>query len=139
MKRLRDLLDSFTDEQILNRLIEIYPDQEKSRAGYAKVITKLRLTPSLSNPTVIHASKGDICGVEPNDDTRYAIEFTRWEEWLGMRVKSAYSNLDALCFCLWEMTFMGFGQAPIQRKISKLRKIVASIDKPDVPTESEGE
>lgn len=130
MKRLRDILDTFTDEQILNRLVEIYPDQVSNINGYADVLKELRLTKSLSNPMVIHASKRDVSGIGI-DGIRYAIEFTKWDEWLGMKVKSAYSNLDALCFCLWEMTYAGYKQSQIQRKINKLHKIAQSLDKGD--------
>jgi hypothetical protein len=61
----------------------------------------------------------------------YAIEFTRWQEtanWkIAPSVLKAYKPAEILAHFLWEMTYCGFKQAPIQKKIKDVNKIVDDI------------
>jgi hypothetical protein len=58
---------------------------------------------------------------------KYGIEFERWEKWLGMNADSQFDEKWTIAHCLWEMTFFGFKQAGIQRKITDLNKMVKRI------------
>lgn len=127
MKRLKDILDSYTDKEILDRLFKIYPDQEGNKDGYEKVLVTLRELKPVWSDYILYASKTDITGKAPNDDTRHAMEFTDWAEWLTMKVRTTYSYLDALCFCLWEMTFIGYTQKSIKGRLGVLNKRVKEI------------
>jgi hypothetical protein len=127
MKRLKDILDKYTDKQIMERFFKIYPDQQKSFDGYIKVLKDLRKLKPIKSNYILVPKKSDISALDTKDNIKYAIEFTRWEIWLGMPVKTTDSYLDAFCYSLWEMTFMGFSQQPIQRKINILNKTVERI------------
>lgn len=47
-----------------------------------------------------------------NTEIGYALEFTEWNKWMGMRISEedlqTVGEKDFLCYCLWEMTFNGF-------------------------------
>ena len=129
MKRLKDILDQYTDKQILDRLLKIYPDQKKNMGGYKKVVAELRRLKPVWSDYTLCVSKWSVSGTLDDEDTSFAMEFTDWAEWLTMKIKTTYSYLNALCFCLWEMTFMGFKQRKIKRKINRLRKMAKEIDK----------
>lgn len=66
-----------------------------------------------------------------NAEVSYAIEFTPWEEWLGMEVDpatlEAFDEVAIIAHCLWEMTFAGFDQETIQQKVDELRETAAEI------------
>jgi hypothetical protein len=61
----------------------------------------------------------------------YAIEFTRWEETANWKIASsvlkAYKPAEILAHYLWEITYCGYTQAPIQRKMKSLNKICDDI------------
>lgn len=63
-----------------------------------------------------------------NSEITYAIEFTPWNEWLGMDIEpSTLENLsyeEILGHCLWEMTFVSWDQNEIKEKIEDLGKMV---------------
>lgn len=66
-----------------------------------------------------------------NSEVCYAIEFTPWEEWLGMAIEpatlAAFDEVGVIAHCLWEMTFAGFDQEDIQQQIRGLRETVDEI------------
>jgi hypothetical protein len=60
----------------------------------------------------------------------WAIEFVPWPQWLGMEVTVApevgeISETDAVAHILWEMTYVGYDNDTIQKK---LQKIVDAVD-----------
>jgi len=61
-----------------------------------------------------------------------ALEFTPWNEWLGMEIDnktlSEFSELELICHCLFEMTFFSFDQNEIQEEIERINGIVEEID-----------
>lgn len=122
---MKKLLDKYTDKQILKRLIEIYPDQ--NRDAYIKVLQQLRKMKSSKTTMILYPNKYSTDAMDTKDNQRYAIEFIKWQEWLSMPVKTRRDGLTTLCYCLWEMTYMGFRQQPIQRKINELNKIAQKI------------
>lgn len=56
------------------------------------------------------------------------IEFTPWNQWLGMTIDhdtvASFSMTDILVHCLWEMTFAGFDQTEIHDRIESMREMV---------------
>lgn len=65
------------------------------------------------------------------EEFSYAIEFTRWEtasNWvIAKNTILVYKPEEILAHFLWEMTFCGYTQAPIQKEIKRLDKIVKDI------------
>ena len=63
-----------------------------------------------------------------NEEETYSlgIEFTPWRQWLGMHVNKqsliAFSELEIIVHCLYEMTFVGFSEEAIQERMSKIEK-----------------
>lgn len=132
---MKKLLDKYTNDDILRRLVEIYPDQVEAVGGYKKALGQLRkMKPEESGLTIL-PRKYNTGGKKPDEEIEYTIDFTRWQEWLGMKVVTKTDGLTALCYCLWEMTFHGFTQQPIQRRINNLSKIVYEINAKEKPCE----
>ena len=74
---MKKLLDKYTDKEILKRLIEIYPDQNKK--GYAHTLSVLRKLKPEYNDWKIYPSKYRTDGEHPTDKTiRYAIELNKY-------------------------------------------------------------
>ena len=133
---MKKLLDKYTDKQILKRLVEIYPDQKPS--SYLKALKTLRgLKPKITEFTVF-PSKYSTYGRDDKDGGKYDLDFTRWEEWLGMGVKTKKDRLTSLCYCLWKMTYSGFDQRTVQNKIRMLNNRVKEI-KAGLPTPKGGQ
>lgn len=66
-----------------------------------------------------------------NSEVGYALDFTPWNEWLGMEIDIiSYDMLeyqDVCAFILWEMTFHGFSEEPIQKIRDELLNTVEDI------------
>jgi len=63
-----------------------------------------------------------------NSEVTYALEFNKWEEWLGMEIDSNTANnielrrADIIAHALWEMTFCGYEEEEIQDKADELKR-----------------
>jgi uncharacterized protein DUF6557 len=140
--KYKSLVRKFKDhEAVADRLVELYPDMKKSREGYLDVMkelqtlkptrTKFKISVEEVEDWYDKSKYVDVSGIDPNDDISYAIEYTRWEEWLNMEITKEslknFSELDVYCHCLWEMTWSGFSQEPIQEKIQSLMETVEKI------------
>lgn len=59
-------------------------------------------------------------------EARYNLSCTKWEEWLGMEVSkdsmSRFAPSEVVAHCLWEMTYLGFSQEAIQRRVDDLNQ-----------------
>lgn len=57
-----------------------------------------------------------------------ALEFTPWNEWLGMKIDQNslknFNQLELICHCLHEITYMGFSQKEIEKEWQKINKTV---------------
>ena len=53
-----------------------------------------------------------------------------WAVILGMPIKTHKDGLTALCYCLYEMTWAGYSQQPIQKRINRLNKIAKECLEP---------
>lgn len=63
----------------------------------------------------------------------WALDFSTWSDWLTWRIDSEvhknFSEVDIICHCLWEMTFMGFDEKSIKNKCDSLFKRVNKVKK----------
>lgn len=127
--KLKKLLDKNTDEAILKMMAKVYPYQEGNLLGYQKTLKQLRKLKPVENDMVIHPYKYNTYGTSESKKAEWGgswgLSFTRFEEWLGMDITKG--GVENLCKCLWEMTYHGFTQQPIQRKINELNKRVAEV------------
>lgn len=151
---LPQLLEKHKNKEIVDRLIELYPDQKRSAPGYRKVLKNLRsMTPVKRDEMKIdvYHVKDDldpeniyeyesVSGVIEGEDISYAIEYTPWDEWLGFEFTEDslknYPEVDIIAHCLWEMTWSGFEEEQIQEKMSSLMETVKQIQKDHGESES---
>lgn len=65
--------------------------------------------------------------------TGYAIEFVKWENWLGIDLApesmNTFSELEIIAHYLYEMTFCGYDQGEIQKKINSINKTIDDYKK----------
>lgn len=140
--KFKHLVKKFKDhEAVANSLVELYPDMKSSKLGYIDVMQELqKLKSKPTKFTIVVEEVEDwfdktkyvsVSGTLPKDEQSWAIEYTRWEEWLDMTIAKeslkSFSELDIYCHCLWELTWAGFSQEPIQEKIESLMETVAEI------------
>lgn len=130
-------------------LTKLFPDQEEFMDDYQSVFNKLQvMLPLPSSITIeiesIHDTYDnsqyiDVAGyyTDPaNRDNEYtnslAIEYTPWNEWLGMPIDDnslkKFSELEIISHCLNEMTYAGFEQEEIQSEMDRIRAIKEEYD-----------
>ena len=123
---------------------EIYPDQLTFSDDYENVFNELKsLKPKDSNITIIISNEIDsfdneqyvsVSGYDNSKSESFnnlteslGLEFTPWEEWLGMNVDQSslksFSSYEIICHCLHEMTFIGFDQKEIKEELDKIKKV----------------
>lgn len=131
-------------------LERLFPDQHELLDDYEKVFYELRtMQPAESNVTIdvhwVHDDYDDTDYVDvsgyytnPADRTdeysnSLAIEFTTWQEWLGMPVDQKslkeFSELELIAYCLDELTYAGFEQDEIQAEMNRIKKIADDFNK----------
>lgn len=123
------LVASVSDDDLVAALSRLYwADQDKQAASYLEVLARLRtMMPASTTMSCVLAREWSddnppeplihIVGREMGDDTRWAIEFRPWAEWLGMAVEAdpalELSEADMLANILYEMTFVGWDDEEI--------------------------
>lgn len=136
--KLYQILENTSWFSVWDRFTNLYPLQARAKANCSEVYNEMKSkTPVNSQTTIVLVEKRhsmrngssssiDIIGRLPNNDLDYAIEFSPWEEWLGMEVDagtlSQYSHNDILAHCIFGMS--GVGYTPM-RSITT-RKFVAN-------------
>lgn len=156
--KFKSLIEKYSWEDVWQTFRKLYPDQKKSREGYKQVFSELRtIKPKATKMRIVleevpaernqegyvHVSgkngtlKTAVRSKHFNDDGKsdpeesFAIEYTPWEEWLGMRIDQPsaekFSEVEIIVHCLWEMTFAGFDQASIKKQINELQRRVDEI------------
>lgn len=137
---------------------ELYPGQKINIKEYEKVFSILRLMEPITDEMLIVLTEYDCDNVddsqlkytyvdvsgrklepEPNSMTNsYALEFIKWENWLGMTLAAEtlekFSELEIIAHCLYELTFCGFEQEQIQERFSSIKK---SLDDYKILSENE--
>lgn len=143
---LKQIIKSCTWLNIKPKLIELYPDEEENGnlLRYEKVLDKLRLMIPASSDVMLNItwqhdeldneSYVDVCGKDLNPvrslpfvTNACAIEFTPWNQWLGMEITGNtlenFTELEIICYSLYEMTFVDFEEDSIQNEIKRIQDI----------------
>jgi len=125
-------------------LLKLYPDEEKSLAGYKEVFNKLLVMKPAEDEEInievvyrIDEFDGDeyvdVSGKYKNpkneeEEFLQAIEYPPWKQWLGMDIceESLYnfSQMEIIAHCLYEMTFAGFEEEEIQKQLDSFKLTV---------------
>jgi hypothetical protein len=147
-----ELLDRYSNVEILNSLNKHYPDIDND--SYLQALNELRdLGPSKEIQDIkicVEYQKDDfeddgeeyLCcdGIGPDPDennemTRWALEYDDWEEWLAKDInKESLEKLDEITIVaaiLWELTFNGYSQKRLVEKRNKLEERLHEADNPD--------
>lgn len=136
--KLIEILNKYSDTEILKRLLNLYPDEKKNLAGYLDALDEMRHTKvSKSNSQIKIRLQKDDDGEEYfqvgtlKDGEEYSASFIDWNQFLGMEVIpfKELSDLDTLVHCLWEMTFYGYTNKDTQELFNSITKDVEEIDK----------
>ena len=111
---------------LANRIVELYPDQEKNKEGYEEVLKTLcaiEPSPCETTPNMqikIKEAEDEFAdggkyitvdGWDPDKKETYGIDFTPWDGWLAMPIavdSLDLPDLDIVCHCLFELTFYGW-------------------------------
>jgi hypothetical protein len=144
MMTFQQLLKSHSWLSIKMTLEKLFPEQENLLEDYEKMFYSLKfISATVSIITIyvhwVHDDYDDTDYVDvagyytnPEDNTdeystSLAIEFTPWQEWLGMPVDTNslqnFTELEIIAYCLNEMTYAGFEQEEIQAEINRIEKI----------------
>lgn len=128
--------------------LKLYPDEKKNISGYEEVYYKLRvLQPKETDISILVSCEKDdfdqtdyvnVSGYYNNPDKNtyeltnsLAIEFTPWNEWLGMDIDQntlkTFNELEIISHSLYEMTFVGFEEEEIQAEMDRINDTVEEI------------
>lgn len=148
--KFEELIKSHSWLSVKMTLEKLFPDEKNYLDGYEEVFNTLKTAEAevsdvtlnvrwehddFDNTDYVHVS-----GYYTNPDDRedeysggLAIEYTPWEEWLGMDIDSEslknFSELEIIAYSLNEMTYAGFTQEDVQTQMDKLKKIVDDYEK----------
>lgn len=132
-----ELLKKYKINEIEDKIKELFPDQIEclKNGSYANMINKLYgITPIETDYSIIIEKIETIFEkcidvsaknkAYEDDGVKWAIELTPWEEWLSMEVEektlNEFSELEIIAYCLGEMSFLGFNQSNVEKKISEI-------------------
>jgi len=140
---LKQLITDHNWSSIALVLKALYPKQESNLYGYEEVYNTLIIMnpePSELCISVSHAiddfdgeayvNVSGIYKTPRTDEEKWsqAIEFVPWKEWLGMEITqdslNKFSELEIITHALFEMTFVGFDEKDIQRKLNSIEDSV---------------
>ena len=138
---LKESVDSISWTELQAVIIKDYPGQESNLEGYKKVFEILKKLTSIVSETVMcleHVEKDaiidepyvNVFGIKPNEakenkfSTSYSLSFSRWEEWIGMKIEEQsmkeFSQAEIVAHCLFDMTYYGFDQDSIKRTLEDI-------------------
>jgi hypothetical protein len=145
----KDIVQACSFGNVKKSLLTLYPDQKRIITGYQYVFETLRHMRHKKNKEgmtirIEKVGRGknqhfDVSGIRAEDDHQsYALEFTSWAKWLGYEVDQAtlkkMPKEEIVAHCLWEMTFIGFTQNKIRRKLAAIEKRVKDVEEGRVKT-----
>ena len=122
-------MEPVTPKDNMRIIVEwIEPDERFNESGYWRVDGKCgKLYKDEEPPEHLEGCNDDFL----NSEVGYALDFTPWNEWLGMEIDEiSFQKLtkDEVCArILWEMTFHGFDEEPIQERSKELLDMVEDI------------
>jgi len=138
--RLKDLVMDTTWRNVEDYIMNYgTPEQKKSIDGYRRVYKQMRrLEPKRKMVYLIITIRKeewdnevnyyeDVYGINNRDKEHYALDFTPWEEWLGMMIDERtlmdYKTENIIVDCIWEMTFHGWTQGKVKKGLDRLLRI----------------
>lgn len=142
--KFKDLITTNSWLSIEKVLLQLYPNEQKNITAYEQIFNDLQLMEAVAGNISIVVSNEydafdgleyvDVSGRDNNPQENselltnaLAIEFTPWNEWLGMDIDKntlqEFTELEIIAHCLYEMTFMGFEEEEIQSEMDKLKGI----------------
>lgn len=140
----KDIVIKYSWKDVQEKLFNLFPDQQKNVNRYEHVfleLKRLEKETNKDNSVIILKTEIDtyddseylsVSSVKPNDLSTYAIEFCRWEEWLGFYCNQEdldkHGELKFLSHCLWEMTFCGFTQEDVQEEVEELKRRAEDVE-----------
>ena len=146
--KFKDLIKSHHWLSVELTLLNLYPDQKKIIDEYKRVFESLQIMQPANDEMLIvlteyecdtddenkaKSTYVDVSGrklkPEPNSITEsYAIEFVKWENWLGMKLAPEtivnFNELEIIAHCFYEMTFCGYEQEEIQEQLDSFKRTV---------------
>ena len=147
---LKQIIKNYTWLNIKSKLLELYPEEENGNLSlYEELVEKLRFMHPVSCDIMLNITYQrddfdnetyvDVSGKDLNPDTNFpihtdacAIEFTPWNQWLGMEITENtmrdFSELEILCHSLYEMTLVDFDEASIHNEIERIKDIKDEYD-----------
>jgi len=145
----KDLIQACSFRNVRKSLMTFYPDEKRNFNGYRYIFETLRLMRHRKNKEGIKirvekVGRGknpyfEVSGIcAEGDHQSYALEFTSWAKWLGYEVEQAtlkkMPREEFVTHCLSEMTFIGFTQNKIRRRLAALKKQVKDVKEGRVKT-----
>lgn len=139
--KLKDLIQSTNWLSIKLTLLELYPDIKSVIEEYKNIYKKIKLMESKSykmeivltecednydNETTTYI---DVFGRKTDEikSESYALEFTKWNKWLGMELANEtinnFTKLEIIAHCLYEMTFIDYDENKIQEQLYNINNI----------------
>lgn len=128
-----DLVYSHSWLTVKEKILELYPDQEKNIPGYRLAYGELQaiseLIPSemIISIRKVESEDGgyeDVYGIVPDDPMGYALDFIDWREVLGMEISEEitekYVWTDILAHIMYEITFYGYSNEAVEEN----RKVI---------------
>lgn len=145
---LSELLHRHHMLSIESELTRLYPDEKKQIDAYQDVFYKLKLLNPVPSDITIRLTEItdeneiyiDVDGYyadgrvdEQSGNDALALDFTPWEQWLGMQIDQRafedFTELEVIVHCLYEMTFISFDQEKIQAELDDLKRTVDEYEK----------
>ena len=141
---LKKVIESNNWLSVEMTLIKLYPNQIELINDYRNVFEKLQYLKAETNDMLIVLTEYledfeensdventyvDVSGrklvIEENSfSNSYAIEFVKWEKWLGMELAPEtlenFNELEIISHCLFEMTFFGYEEEEIQEQFESI-------------------
>lgn len=146
--KFNDLIKSHHWLSVELTLLNLYPDQNEIIDEYKRVFESLQIIQPVNDEMLIvltehecdtydeskaESTYVDVSGRKPKSEPNsitdsYAIEFVKWENWLGMNLGSEtihhFHELEIIAHCLYEMTFCGYEQDEIQEQFHSIKKTI---------------
>lgn len=127
-------------------LLQLYPDQIDAIDEYSRVFEYLKgLEPQYNSMKIVLTehiveyenealTEIEVSGEETDENGNkisYALEFTKWDKWLGMDISpetiTNFTELEIIAHCLYEMTFISYNEEEIQAEFENLNTTIDEI------------
>lgn len=140
----KELLQKVSIDDVVCYINNHYEDEKKFEEDYRRMYASLlNSEPNIDSDLLLYMALVlpifgdekeyfDVSGYSFEEEVSYAIEFTPWNEWLGMKVaENSIKEYGAVTFvaeCLREMSFISFEEACISEKVNQLEDICKEIE-----------